>query len=403
MLTKSILLSFSIALLISSSPALSTTIQPFKKDDCAFVDGPANLRKIQNGPLIMSIENNSSVLVEKQQGDWVQVSGSFEDGKKLHCYSSDRLDENNQRIGWIHVKNLKHPSWEERLRLDPVAALINEKSEFRPHYRVTLKSTCKCGRETYPYHDIGSTVAQDFKSGAILGNDCEISNRVARCTLREVANSTIDYCPMNCVTATKSKFFFFFDRNLIFSTRAKEEKEKLKKELSPKMNLALDKKYINWLPLLLRNPKRDSDYELELIMTNSLKKYKTSLIDKKYSEVFVFFETLDAAKTARPTIALRNNLEIEFFPFPFDLKNTELDEYSPRLCLSKRPEWQGVFACRSQDEISPPIGGFNIRTKASKTESDEDVLVNFRPKPAESDLNQDIDYCCDSKYFENFD
>ena len=382
---------------IHSNDATSAELP--KQSDCAVVDGPANLRKTQKGSVILSIPDNSTVLVQKIVGDWVEVSGILESEKNVHCYGKDDLDENKKKTGWLHINNFKNATWEERVKLDNVGALLSEKGNFRPHFKITMKTDCSCASLIKPDNDMAKIQSRTWKVGQIFGNNCEISERVATCTVSEGSETHTHYCPVICISASEAQALTPTDKDRIFSTKASEERAKLEIKFSGPLKAALKLKYPNWIPLLIPNITRSTNYEYLFHSLSSYGKFNFGLQStKKESELFVFFENLEKAKNAQPTVAFEGDKDIQFRQFPFDLNESKGDHYSPFLCFSEKSKMTILFACRSVGEAMPPIGGFDLRDKIPQTSSWEQVEKTLDSITKSSQNG----YCCTRDFFRHF-
>jgi hypothetical protein len=377
-----------LALFLPYSSTAHAGTNAVKEGECIVVDGPANLRQKPKGNVIMSIRPNSTVLVKKIEGDWVLVSGAplseASEGGDLRCYYSgtDGFGP-NFRTGYLYRKNIKSLSWDEKLQLDPVGTLVSTSatSKFNSHFRATLKKDCRCAMFVSERHDASPHITRDRKSGELLGADCQTSELVIKCErFGGLEGGSIDYCPYSCVTVVNATPLLDKDRDRVFLERAKEEKSKLDKTLSPSFRAALDKRYPGWMPLLIRDPGHDTNYDFRLLMRSSAQSFDFEFQKIKKSRlVYLFFESLDRAKEAKATLGFESNSGFEFRRFPFDLKKDSGDLEGPSFYFSTRSEWTGVFACRSQDEILVPIGGFDIRGDASRTETAEEIAAKLSP------------------------
>jgi hypothetical protein len=262
-----------------------------------------------------------------------------------------------------------------------------------------------------PYHDSGSLNQLEFLSGEQLPGECVVNKRFMSCELKTShSNYEETVCPLTCLEIKIQPKLTNKDRNNKLNEAGKLLQTQLRTKLGDTFISELEKKYPDWIPLVVPHPKQNNDFLYELKPISSWGRFSFSYrkIIKERS-VLIFFTGTSDADAQRPTIAFEGNeSHLEFRMIPFSIKPSKkdgMDEDPPFFCIGTSEELTVIKACRRQDEITPEVGYGETPPLKS--------VIDFRPNPvtrmsvsdASSGLGNVETSCCNSpsKKISNFE
>jgi hypothetical protein len=345
-------------------------------NDCVAIDGPANLRDEPNlkSKVLHSIPKGSVVLRPDSPGGNMKSSTEVPSGwQYIHGYKYDQgitkcaYDEDDEKFlgGWIHSSNFLKLSFKELLSLDYLGVLgsFATKQDLNGVKRIEFVKNCDCA-EVHSYsHDRGSLNLKRFESGSILGEACKVNSLVAVCEEKIYDHTLRVVCPIDaCIKITEAIKLTDSDRRTRLESAAQVASIIVKKQISKSFLKEIENKLPRWIPFLLPKFGRDTDYSYELVLQPfNLEANFVWEGEMKKRKMVLVYETIEDAFAQTPSLVFQGKKGLESRKMPFDLKLSSQDISLPRVCLAIDNSNFAIMACRSQDEIAPILGAFDIK------------------------------------------